>query len=162
MQATWGIGTTLKVPTDLTGLFAVANEEAAIRQRLLHEALAKDRCNHGHYQKNGLVHWSSHSQSTHQMLLYYLSALEMQRPSMIPCRRFHRSVRERPNTLLSQSLHFSETARQPGEGHGERIRFYVRGSGHPHAAGWDAGSPPGAGIRSPTVRLSTVHILLTR
>ena len=29
---------------------------------------------------------------------------------MIPCRRFHRSGRERPNTLLSQSLHFSETA----------------------------------------------------
>ena len=80
MQATWGIGTTLKVPTDLTDLFAVANDGAAIRQRLLHEALAKDRCNHGHYHKNGLVHWSSHSQSTHQMLRYYLSALEMQRP----------------------------------------------------------------------------------
>src|SRR6476660_8267300 len=80
MQATWGIGTTLKVPTDLTDLFAVANDGAAIRQRLLHEALAKDRCNHGHYHKNGLVHWSSHSQSTRQMLRYYLSALEMQRP----------------------------------------------------------------------------------
>ena len=46
---------------------------------------------------------------------------------MIPCRRFHRSGKERPNTLLSQSLHFSKTARQPGEGHAERIRFYVRG-----------------------------------
>jgi hypothetical protein len=56
MQATWGIGTTLKVPTDLTDLFAVAIDGAAIRQRLLHEALAKDRCNHGHYHKNGLVH----------------------------------------------------------------------------------------------------------
>jgi len=76
---------------------------------------------------------------------------------MIPCRRFHLSEKERPNTLLSQSVHFSES-----EGHAERIRFYVRRSGHPHAAGWDAGSPPGAGIRSPTVRLSTVHILLTR
>jgi hypothetical protein len=110
MQATWGIGTTLKVPTDLTDLLAVANDGAAIRQRLLHEALAKDRCNHGHYHKNGLVHWSSHSQSTHQMLRYYLSALEMQRPFNDPLRRFHRSERERPNTLLSQSLHFSETA----------------------------------------------------
>ena len=128
MQATWGIGTTLKVPTDLTDLFAVANDGAAIRQRLLHEALAKDRCNHGHYHKNGLVHWSSHSQSTHQMLRYYLSALEMQRPFNDPLSALPSIGEGRPNTLLSQSLHFSETARQPGEGHAERIRFYVRGS----------------------------------
>jgi len=162
MQATWGIGTTLKVPTDLTDLFAVANDGAAIRQRLLHEALAKDRCNHGHYQKNGLVHWSSHSQSTHRMLLYYLSALEMQRPFNDPLSALPSIGEGATNTLLSQSLHFRRPPDNLAKGHAERIRFYVRGSGHPHAAGWDAGSPPGAGIRSPTVRLSTVHILLTR
>ena len=93
MQATWGIGTTRKVPTDLTDLFAVANDGAAIRQRLLHEALAKDRRNHGHYHKNGLVHWSSHSQSTRQMLRYYLSALEMQRPFNDPLSAFRWSDR---------------------------------------------------------------------
>jgi hypothetical protein len=60
MQATWGIGTTLKVPTDLTDLFAVANYGAAIRKGLLHEALAKDSCNHGHHHENDPVHWSSH------------------------------------------------------------------------------------------------------
>jgi hypothetical protein len=162
MQATWGIGTTLKVPTDLTDLFAVANDGAAIRQRLLHEALAKDRCNHGHYHKNGLVHWSSHSQSTRQMLRYYLSALEMQRPFNDPLSALPSIGEGRPNTLLSQSLHFRRPPDNLAKGHAERIRFYVRGSGHPHAAGWDAGLPPGAGIRSPTVRLSTVHILLTR
>jgi hypothetical protein len=71
---------------------------------------------------------------------------------MIPCRRFHLSEKERPNTLLSQSLHFRRPPDNLAKGHAERIRFYVRGSGHPHAAGWDAGSPPGAGIRSPTDR----------
>jgi hypothetical protein len=76
---------------------------------------------------------------------------------MIPCRRFHLSEKERPNTLLSQSLHFRRPPDNLAKGHAERIRFYVRGSGHPHAAGWDAGSPPGAGIRSPTVRFDGSH-----
>ena len=163
MQATWGIGTTLKVPTDLTDLFAVANDGAAIRQRLLHEALAKDRCNHGHYHKNGLVHWSSHSQSTHQMLRYYLSALEMQRPFNDPLSALP-SIRRR-----SDRIHYYRrvcTFRRPPDNLAKDMQSVsgsmFGGSGHPHAAGWDAGSPPGAGIRSPTVRLSTVHILLTR
>ena len=163
MQATWGIGTTLKVPTDLTDLFAVANDGAAIRQRLLHEALAKDRCNHGHYHKNGLVHWSSHSQSTHQMLRYYLSALEMQRPFNDPLSALP-SIGEGAteyNTIAEFAL-FEDRQTTWRRACRAYPVLCSRGSGHPHAAGWDAGSPPGAGIRSPTVRLSTVHILLTR
>lgn len=114
MQATWGIGTTLKVPTDLTDLFAVANDGAAIRQRLLHEALAKDRCNHGHYHKNGLVHWSSHSQSTHQMLRYYLSALEMQRPFNDPLSALPSIGEGATEYITIAEFALSKTARQPG------------------------------------------------
>jgi hypothetical protein len=83
MHATWGIGTTLEAPTDLTDRFAVANDRATIRKGLLPEALAKHQRTHGYHHENGLMHGSSHPNLPLQTSRYYLSALEMQRPSMI-------------------------------------------------------------------------------